>query len=319
MAKCNHIWKEKIYDCCEACGQRHNQEHCSACDIAKIAIDPPCLPKTNIADEKLLKQHYIHFIQTCFAYTPNPIDAEEEKTMRKKLSQYQGEFHLMNTPVKNWGEFIRREMNKDYFKTLNKFLMEEEKAGHTIYPAKENIFKAFELCWLENVRCVILGQDPYINDGEAMGLSFSVPDGIKVPPSLRNIFTEIKNDLKKPNYEFKNGDLTEWARQGVLLLNSALTVRANTAGSHSKVGWNNFTNAAISLIDSREKPIVYLLWGSHAKSKASLVKNKKSLLLQSSHPSPLAANQGGWFGNHHFSTANEFLIRNNDKPIRWLI
>jgi len=216
----------------------------------------------------------------------------------------------------NWQEFIKLEMQKDYFHNLDDLLREEEKK-YTIYPSKDNIFKAFDLCPLDKVKVVILGQDCYFNPGEAMGLAFSVPSTVSIPSSLRNIFTEIKTDLNF-DHKFTHGDLIEWAKQGVLLLNSALTVRKGEPGSHSKYGWWQFTDNAIKLLNSLERPIVFLLWGAHAKSKTHLITNEQHLVLQSAHPSGLSAHKG-FFGNKHFSKTNDFLIKNNIEPIQWLI
>jgi len=237
--------------------------------------------------------------------------------MRKRLSVYQGEMWLNAQTITSWDAFIKREMKLEYFKELNLFLTEEAKA-HTIYPAKKDVFRAFELCPLDKVKCVWIGQDPYHNAGEAMGLCFSTPPDIKIPPSLRNIFKEMKDDLKKPDYVFKNGDLTYLARQGVLLINSVLTVRANEAGSHSKSGWNVFIENTIKLLNNQNRAIVYMLWGSQAKTKSKLITNKKHLQIFGNHPSPLSAHKG-FFGKHYFTSANEFLIKNGVAPITWLI
>lgn len=319
-SKCaKHNWTEKVYECCGQCGQRHNEEHCIVCDLARFSKPLPCEPPASCTDESLRRHHYVSYITQQFAYYPNPIDEEELRCMQKRLSILQGNMWLDAQTINSWNDFRKVEMRREYFGELNKFLTEESKA-HTIYPAKKDLFKAFELCPLEKVKVVILGQDPYINAGEAMGMAFSVPDGVKVPPSLRNIFTEIKSDLKKPDHQFKNGDLTELAKQGVLLMNTFLTVRDGASGSHAKSGWETFTDNAIKLLNKQNRAIVYLLWGSHAHAKTNLITSKKSLVLRSVHPSPLSANKKpGFFGNHHFTTANEFLIRNNQEPINWLI
>ena len=215
----------------------------------------------------------------------------------------------------SWQDFIKSEMQKDYFHNLDELLKEDEKK-HTIYPPKDSVFRAFDLCSIENVRCLILGQDPYINPNEAMGLSFSVPSDTRIPPSLQNIFKEIQNDLGV-KHEFKSGDLTKWAEQGVLLLNSSLTVRRGQSGSHSKYGWWLFTDAAITLLNSLDRPIVFMFWGNHAKSKVPLITNKNHLILTSGHPSPFSSHL--FFGNKHFSKANEFLVKNNQQPISWTV
>ena len=165
------------------------------------------------------------------------------------------------------------------------------------------------------MKVVIIGQDPYHEMGQAMGLSFSVPEGILMPPSLINIFKEIQMDLGKSMPA--NGDLTRWAQQGVLLLNATLTVREHQANSHQKLGWNQFTDAAIKALNRDREHIVYLLWGGYARSKAALIDSSKNLVLQSVHPSPLSANRGGWFGNHHFSRCNEYLQQQGETPIEW--
>jgi uracil-DNA glycosylase len=190
-----------------------------------------------------------------------------------------------------WANFIASQFEEDYFQELDKFLRKEAKE-HTIYPKQEDIFKAFEATPIDKVKVVILGQDPYIGKNQAMGLSFSVPDGERVPPSLRNIFAEIKDDLDLVDYEFKNGNLTHWTKQGVFLLNSCLTVRDGESGSHSKIGWQLFTDAAIQVLNSQDRPIVFALWGNYAKTKAKLLDNPKHLVLRAAHPSPFSAHDG---------------------------
>ena len=316
MAKCKHIFTEKIYDCCEFCGQRHNQDHCIKCDLAEKSLPLPCEPPSNCNDDSLRRHHYVNHIVKEFRYNPNPIDTEEYSSMSKRLSMLQGEMHMDALPISSWEVFIKRQMMKPYFKELNLFLTQESKT-FTIYPSKQDVFKAFDLCPLETVRVVIIGQDPYHNAGEAMGLCFSTPPDVKIPPSLRNIFKEMKDDLKKPDYVFKNGDLTYLARQGCLLLNSSLTVRANEAGSHSKTGWNMFVENVVKLLNNQNRAIVYMLCGSQAKAKSKLISNPKHLQVCGNHPSPLSAHKG-FFGNHYFTTANEFLIKNDQEPIKWL-
>jgi uracil-DNA glycosylase len=216
-----------------------------------------------------------------------------------------------------WQDFIHSEMQKDYFRELSKFLAKEAKS-HTIFPPKERIFAAFDYCPLDKVKCVVLGQDPFHNPTEAHGLCFSVPRGVAIPPSLRNIYKELQNDLgiEPP----KHGCLERWAtEQGVLLLNSVLTVRAGQAGSHREHGWEKFTDRAIELIDGVERPIVFVFWGAYAKAKERLLVNDWHYVLRGSHPSPLSANRGGFFGGKYFSRTNEFLVENGIEPIDWRI
>lgn len=215
-----------------------------------------------------------------------------------------------------WQDFICAEMTKPYFRELSKFLAQEEKK-HAIYPPKEKIFAAFDACSLDKVRAIILSQDPYINKNEAVGLCFSVPKGVAIPPSLRNIYKELHNDLGiEPA---THGCLERWAREeGLLLLNSALTVRAGAPGSHSKQ-WQTFTDSAIKLINEQDRSIVYILWGSHAQSKRHLLTNKLHMQIIGAHPSPLSANKGGFFGGKYFSRANEFLVKNGINPIDWRV
>ncbi len=214
-----------------------------------------------------------------------------------------------------WDNLLKEEYGKEYFKKLQEFIIEEYK-NKTIYPKMSEIFKAFIKTDYDNVKVVILGQDPYHGEKEAEGLSFSVKKGIKKPPSLVNIFTELKNDL---GYEIPvNGSLVSWAEQGVMLLNSTLTVVKDTPKSHSGKGWELFTDEVIKIINQKETPVVFILWGSDARSKKSLITNKKHLILESAHPSPLSAYRG-FFGSKPFSKTNNFLIKNNLKPINWEI
>ena len=214
-----------------------------------------------------------------------------------------------------WDNLLKDEYNKEYFKKLQEFVIEEYK-NKTIYPKMSEIFKAFIETDYDNVKVVILGQDPYHGEKEAEGLSFSVKEGIKKPPSLINIFTELKNDL---GYDIPvNGSLVSWAEQGVMLLNSTLTVVKDTPKSHSGKGWELFTDEVIKLINQKETPVVFILWGSDARSKKALITNKKHLILESAHPSPLSAYRG-FFGSKPFSKTNNFLIKNNLKPINWEI
>lgn len=213
----------------------------------------------------------------------------------------------------SWKRELATEFDKDYFVKLTDFVRGEYLSGKQIYPAARNIFNAFNLCPLDDVKVVIIGQDPYHEPGQAMGLCFSVPDGVTLPPSLVNIYTEIKNDLGRPSST--HGDLTHWAEQGVLLLNSTLTVQAHLAASHAGRGWEQFTDAVIATLAKR-KNIVYMLWGSYAQKKAILVDATQNLVLKSVHPSPLSAYRG-FFGCKHFSQANDYLINHGKTPIDW--
>ena len=220
----------------------------------------------------------------------------------------------MNVRIeKSWGEALSAEWDKEYFRELARKLHEEKDRGIVIYPPGSKIFRAFDLCPLDTVKVVILGQDPYHGAGQAMGLSFSVPEGIAAPPSLKNIFKEIESDL---GIRMSGSpDLEPWARQGVLLLNSVLTVRAGVAASHAGLGWQNFTDAVIKLISERCEGVVFMLWGNYARSKAGLIDSGRHLVLQAAHPSPLA--RGAFFGCRHFSQANAYLIRTGRSPINW--
>lgn len=214
----------------------------------------------------------------------------------------------------SWKPLLGTEFNKPYFEYLASFVREEYK-NHQCYPRGSEIFAAFSECPLERVKVVILGQDPYHGPGQANGLCFSVQDGVGHPPSLINIFREIEQDLGAP-YP-KSGDLSRWARQGVLLLNAVLTVRAHSAGSHQNQGWEEFTNAVIRKLSAEKEGLVFLLWGGFAKKKAPLINSAKHHILTSGHPSPLSANRGYWFGNKHFSRTNELLREQGKKPIQW--
>lgn len=216
--------------------------------------------------------------------------------------------------MNSWKEFIDSEMKKEYFGNISKFLSEESKQ-HAIYPPKEDIFNAFTYCEINNVKVVILGQDPYHGKDQAHGLSFSVRPGIPVPPSLKNIYKETKTDLKS-EADFSYGCLIRWTDRGVFLLNSILTVRASMPGSHRDCGWQTFTDNTIKVLNDLDRPIVFMLWGAFAKNKKNLLTNKKHLVLEAAHPSPYSA-YSGFFGCKHFSKANEFLIKNNIEPINW--
>lgn len=221
----------------------------------------------------------------------------------------------MNVKINDsWAERLGNEFAQPYFSQLTDFVRHEY-ATTTCYPPGRLIFNAFNLCPFDSVKVVIIGQDPYHEAGQAMGLSFSVPDGVAMPPSLQNIFKEIQGDLGIGVPQ--SGNLTRWAEQGVLLLNATLTVRAHQAGSHQRHGWERFTDAAISRLSEGRDHLVFILWGGYARSKASLIARSRHLVLESVHPSPLSANRGGWFGNHHFSRCNEYLAGHGMGPINW--
>lgn len=213
----------------------------------------------------------------------------------------------------DWDEILKGEFDKEYYQSIHAFLKEEYKT-HTIYPNMFDIFNALKYTPYESVKVVIIGQDPYHGPNQAHGLSFSVQDGIAPPPSLVNIFKELQADLGIPIS--KSGNLTKWAKEGVLLLNNVLTVRAATPNSHKGKGWEQFTDCVISHLNERKAPIVFLLWGANAKTKAKLITNPAHLILTSVHPSPLSA-YNGFFGCKHFSKANDFLVSNGEKPIDW--
>ncbi len=212
-----------------------------------------------------------------------------------------------------WLEELKDEFEKPYFHTIKSHLVESIHQKKIIYPPGKLIFNAFDSTPFDKVKVVILGQDPYHNPGEAMGLCFSVPKGVRVPPSLKNIYKEINNDLSVPIPA--HGDLSAWADQGVFLLNAILTVEKNKPASHRKIGWQEFTDAVISKLSERREGVVFLLWGNFAKSKKVLIDRNKHLILESVHPSPLAGK--AFFDNHHFSQANDYLVRNNKEPIDW--
>lgn len=221
----------------------------------------------------------------------------------------------MNVKIDNsWREHIGAEFEKPYFSALTDFVRHEYTTT-TCYPPGALIFNAFNLCPFDRVKVVIIGQDPYHEPGQAQGLSFSVPEGVPFPPSLQNIFKEIQLDLGKPMPP--TGDLTRWAEQGVLLLNATLTVRAHQAASHQRHGWEQFTDAAIRALNAERESLVFILWGGYARSKAQLIDRSRHLVLESVHPSPLSANRGGWFGNHHFSQCNAYLREHGEQEIDW--
>ncbi len=213
----------------------------------------------------------------------------------------------------SWKLLLADEFEKPYFSLLADYVRREYSQG-TCYPPAKLIFNAFDLCPLDRVKVVIVGQDPYHEPRQAEGLSFSVPDGVDIPPSLRNIISEI--DIEYGTHNLSGGSLRSWARQGVLLLNSILTVRAHQAGSHQGVGWETFTDRVISELNKHRKNIVYMLWGSYAQHKGALVDIHDNLILKSAHPSPLSAYRG-FIGNGHFRKANEYLIAHGIEPIVW--
>ena len=215
-----------------------------------------------------------------------------------------------------WDELLKDEFQKDYYQNLRKFLIKEYKT-QTIYPDMYDIFNAMKYTSYQDVKVVILGQDPYHEPNQAHGLSFSVKKGVEPPPSLKNIFKEINDELGIDN-SGKHGELTNWAKSGVLLLNTVLTVRRGMANSHKDKGWEKFTDSVISLLNKREKPVVFLLWGNNAKAKRKLITGKQHLVLASAHPSPLSAYQG-FFGCGHFAEANRFLEANGMEPVNWSI
>ncbi|MFK8045657.1 MAG: uracil-DNA glycosylase [Crocinitomicaceae bacterium] len=214
----------------------------------------------------------------------------------------------------SWQTVLNDEIQKPYFKVLEDFVAEEYRLG-VCYPPLHHIFSAFDFCSFEEVKVVIIGQDPYHGKGQANGLCFSVNDGVKHPPSLVNIFKELQKDLNLPYPE--SGNLTAWAKQGVLMLNATLTVRQSEAGSHQKKGWEKFTDRVIELISEKHADVVFLLWGGFAKKKGAKIDRAKHLVLETGHPSPLSANRGLWFGNQHFSKCNSYQESTGKEPINW--
>ena len=214
----------------------------------------------------------------------------------------------------SWKALLVEEFDKPYFKDLVDFV-KTEYTQHTCYPKGKDIFKAFDLCSFDDLKVVIIGQDPYHGPGQAHGLCFSVPNGVAPPPSLINIYKELETDLSISTPA--NGNLERWAEQGVLLLNATLTVRAHQAGSHQGKGWEQFTDRVIELISEQNENVVFLLWGGFAKKKAVKVNKQKHHILTSGHPSPLSANRGYWFGNQHFSKTNALLQQQGLVPIHW--
>lgn len=214
----------------------------------------------------------------------------------------------------SWKKALQNEFDKPYFEELVEFIYNEKREKKRIYPPSSLIFNAFNLTPFDKVKVVILGQDPYHGEGQAEGLSFSVPEGVKPPPSLVNIYKEIESDLGEP--VTRNGSLRDWAEQGVFLLNAALTVRAGEPASHSNIGWTKFTDAVIETLSREKTGIIFLLWGNFARSKASLIDSSKHYILEAAHPSPLA--RGAFFGCRHFSKTNELLLKMKKAPIRWV-
>lgn len=212
-----------------------------------------------------------------------------------------------------WKEHLEQEFEKDYFKQLAEFVKNEYKT-HTVYPPGNLIFNAFEHCSFDNLKVVILGQDPYHQPGQAHGLCFSVNDGVKKPPSLVNIFKEIEDDLGIPIPE--SGNLERWAEQGVLLLNATLTVRANSPGSHQNKGWEKFTDVVIQTISEKKRSLAFMLWGAYAQNKGTIIDKTKHYVLESPHPSTFSAHRG-FLGNKHFSRVNEYLESVGKTPIEW--
>jgi uracil-DNA glycosylase len=219
----------------------------------------------------------------------------------------------------SWKNALDEEFQKPYMVELKNFLKLEKEAGYIIYPKNADIFNAFNITPFDDVKVVIIGQDPYHGPNQAHGLSFSVQKGVPAPPSLRNIYKELSTDI--PGFTIpQTGDLTKWAQQGVLLLNATLTVRSATAGSHQKKGWEKFTDAAIKKLSDEKKGLVFILWGAYAQSKSVLInEHNNHLIIKSTHPSPLAVSHGGFFGSKPFSKTNDFLIKQGKEPIDWQI
>jgi len=218
---------------------------------------------------------------------------------------------ILSDPM--WESVLSEEIQKDYYKKLQLFVQHEYN-NFNIYPPRELVFNAFSQCSFKALKVVIIGQDPYHGEGQANGLCFSVNNGVRIPPSLRNIFKELKNDTGKEIP--RSGDLTSWASQGVLMLNAVMTVREGKAGSHSKKGWETYTDAVIREINKQRDHIVFILWGNYAIQKGNIIDRQKHLVLTSVHPSPLSASRG-FFGNKHFSRTNEYLIQHGQKPVLW--
>jgi len=214
-----------------------------------------------------------------------------------------------------WKKFLEKEFNSNYFQNIVKNT-KEEYSKFICFPKGNNIFRAFDECPFQKLKVIIIGQDPYHGDNQANGLCFSVNNDIDNPPSLKNIFHELNNNIIENKRE--NSDLVDWSNQGVLLLNSVLTVRRKFPGSHRYIGWETFTDNVIKTISKKKKNLVFMLWGNYAKNKEKHIFDNKHLILKSGHPSPLSANKGYWFGNNHFIKCNEFLINNKISPIKWI-
>ena len=221
----------------------------------------------------------------------------------------------MSALENDWKDALSEEFHKEYYKNLYYFIKDEYN-HHQVFPKAENLYNAFSYTPLSEVKVVIIGQDPYHGENQAHGLCFSVQKGVKIPPSLVNIYKELQDDLGL--YIPNNGYLEKWARQGVLLLNTVLTVRAHAANSHKGYGWEKFTDATIKILNEQDRPIVYLLWGRNARDKKVMLNNPKQLVLEAAHPSPLSA-YNGFFGCKHFSKTNEFLMANGIRPVDWQI
>lgn len=215
----------------------------------------------------------------------------------------------------NWKKRLANEFEEPYFTELAAFV-KKEYAGEIVYPPPKYIFRAFDLCPFEQVKAVILGQDPYIGARQANGLSFAVSEGVPLPPSLQNIFKEIESEYGEP-IKNKSGDLSRWARQGVLLLNATLTVRARLSNSHAGKGWERFTDAAVAALSRERDHLVFMLWGNYARKKGAHIDRAKHLVLESAHPSPFSAS-AGFFGNGHFKKANDYLAAHGERTIDWL-
>ncbi len=215
----------------------------------------------------------------------------------------------------SWSEFLTQEQDKEYYKALTAFVAAERASGKAVYPKEEDVFQAFELTPLEQVKIVILGQDPYHGPDQAHGLCFSVQPGVKIPPSLRNIFKELAADI--PSFSVpSHGCLVDWAKQGILMLNTVLTVEQGKAHSHAKAGWETFSDNVIALLNDQPQPIIFVLWGNHAQKKGQHIDGSHHQILTSVHPSPLSARRG-FFGCQHFSAINKMLQQRGESPIDW--
>lgn len=223
---------------------------------------------------------------------------------------------MLEITNKSWKSFFENEKSKSYFHELTE-IVEDEYVNQICFPSKKLIFNAFEKCNLEDLKVVIIGQDPYHGIGEAHGLAFSVQDGVAIPPSLKNIFIEIQNNYNSVFFP-TSGNLEYWAKQGILLLNATLTVRKDSPNSHKHIPWQKFTDEAIKYISENKKGVVFLLWGAFAQKKKKYINTESHFVLESGHPSPLSANQGKWFGNQHFIKANEILKNKGYKEINWI-